>query len=371
MADASAHAYLTKDIDYGKEDIKFFTGVVILKTKDGDSVALSGFREAEAHPKGLCNRCGEQGYIACDCPKKPVGKLCKVCGEFSYVKINCLIVECSNCYQLGHIKLNCNKPLTCYTCGNPGYYAKDCYIPKLKQKGKKKVNGTCSNCGQQGHYVVHCLNKVCSNCNNAGYLLEDCMEGPKLSASKSSDDTKPDDSGKSSNDTKPDDGGKSSNNTKPDNSGKSSNDTKPDDGGKSSNDTKPDEGGKSTDDTLTKPPYGMPLKPVKRCLTAKLVTVLSEKHISSIGLAFDGCFESEKSRSGWEHKTALALFTYNNLVDPSTSSVTVVKDPNTDVLFALHVLEEQRALVKQLAGLNTATELLHVKVDLCTVGNGP
>ena len=98
MANASAHAYLTKDIDYSKEDIKFFTSVVILKTKDSDSVALGGFREAEAHPKGSCNRCGEQGYMARDCPKKPVGKPCKVCSEFGYVKINCLIVECSNCH---------------------------------------------------------------------------------------------------------------------------------------------------------------------------------------------------------------------------------------------------------------------------------
>ena len=65
------------------------------------------------------------------------------------------------------------------------------------------------------------------------------------------------------------------------------------------------------------------------------------------------------------------MFIYNNLVNPSTSSVTVVEDPDTDVLFALHVLEEQRALVKQLASLNTATELLYVKVDLCTVSNSP
>ena len=65
------------------------------------------------------------------------------------------------------------------------------------------------------------------------------------------------------------------------------------------------------------------------------------------------------------------MFTYDNLVNPSTSSVTVVEDPDTDVLFASHVLKEQQALVKQLAGLDTATELLYVKVDLCTIGNGP
>ena len=154
---------------------------------------------------------------------------------------------------------------------------------------------------------MHCLNKVCSNYNNTSYLLEDCIEGLKLLASKSSNNTKPNNSSKSSNNTKPNNSSKSSNNTKPNNSSKSSNNTKPNNSSKSSNNTKPNnsskssnntkpnKGSKSTNNTLTKPPYSMPLKPVKYCLTIKLVTVLSKKHISSISLVFNSCFKSNKS----------------------------------------------------------------------------
>nr|GEX50589.1 hypothetical protein [Tanacetum cinerariifolium] len=81
-----------------------------------------------------------------------------LCNKCKFYHNGQCTVKCANCKRVGHLTRDCRSPaatnnhrnLTCYECGNQGYYKSDC--PELKNQDHGNQAG-----GIGAHGIVHAL----------------------------------------------------------------------------------------------------------------------------------------------------------------------------------------------------------------------
>lgn len=147
-------------------------------------------------------------------PRSTKAKQCYHCQGVGHVQAECPTLRlsgagaanrCYNCDQVGHMARNCPnppiaglgrggvvgrggygpgrggfgpRPATCYKCGGPNHFARDCQAQAMK----------CYACGKLGHISRDCtapnggpLNtagKTCYQCGEAGHISRDCPKKP-------------------------------------------------------------------------------------------------------------------------------------------------------------------------------------------------
>jgi cellular nucleic acid-binding protein len=185
----------------------------------------------DSHARRACFKCGNLGHIAEDCqsgerlcynckqpghesnscpsPRTTEGKQCYHCQGIGHVQADCPTLRlsgntrCYNCGDVGHFFRSCPapqmgrgaplgragygvyagpligragapflgnpRPATCYKCGGPNHFARDCQAQAMK----------CYACGDHGHISRDCKRgsqneKSCYTCSKPGHIAKDC-----------------------------------------------------------------------------------------------------------------------------------------------------------------------------------------------------
>jgi cellular nucleic acid-binding protein len=179
------------------------------------------FAETCNSTERLCYNCKQPGHESNGCPhpRTTESKQCYHCQGMGHVQAACptlrltsmgLTVSCYHCGQPGHLARNCPgailpprvgigraapiaplrpaygpyrvgfvggpRAATCYKCGGPNHYARDCQAQSTK----------CYACGKLGHISRDCtapnggpLNtagKKCYRCGDPGHISRDCAQ---------------------------------------------------------------------------------------------------------------------------------------------------------------------------------------------------
>lgn len=182
---------------------------------------IGHFAEACISSERLCYNCKQPGHesAACPQPRSSEAKQCYSCQGMGHVQQECPSLRvgpgamgggrpqggCFNCGDIGHWARQCPNPpahpgtvagpgagavrppfaggrgvgvmpgrvSTCFKCGGPNHYARDCQA--MAQK--------CYACGKMGHTSRECANastegKTCYTCGNPGHIAKMCPQGP-------------------------------------------------------------------------------------------------------------------------------------------------------------------------------------------------
>ncbi|PHH76198.1 hypothetical protein CDD82_4109 [Ophiocordyceps australis] len=178
------------------------------------------YAEVCASTERLCYNCKQPGHESSGCPlpRTAESKQCYHCQGVGHVQADCPTLRlnghavggtrCYSCGQMGHVARFCPsqplhatvprpavvarggfapgfarggivggaRPATCYRCGGPNHFARDCQAQAAK----------CYACGKLGHISRDCtapnggpLNtggKTCYGCGEAGHISRDCPQ---------------------------------------------------------------------------------------------------------------------------------------------------------------------------------------------------
>ncbi|KAK6836649.1 cellular nucleic acid-binding protein [Apiospora arundinis] len=177
------------------------------------------YAEVCSSAERLCYNCKQPGHESnqCPLPRTTEAKQCYHCQGLGHVQADCPTLRlsgagtsgrCYNCGQPGHLARACPNPAgvnmgrggppvgrggygggfggrggfagpraaTCYKCGGPNHFARDCQAQAMK----------CYACGKLGHISRDCtapnggpLNtagKTCYQCGEAGHISRDCPQ---------------------------------------------------------------------------------------------------------------------------------------------------------------------------------------------------
>ncbi|CAK7238774.1 MAG: gig suppressor [Sporothrix thermara] len=177
------------------------------------------YAEVCSSAERLCYNCKQPGHESngCPLPRTTDAKQCYHCQGLGHVQADCPTLRltgastggrCYNCGQPGHLARTCQapnagglgrgvpmvprggyggygrggfvsggpRPATCYKCGGPNHFARDCQAQAMK----------CYACGKLGHISRDCtapnggpLNtagKTCYQCGEAGHISRDCPQ---------------------------------------------------------------------------------------------------------------------------------------------------------------------------------------------------
>lgn len=178
---------------------------------------------AEACPQleRLCYNCRQPGHELTECeePKQPTSKHCYSCGDVGHIQADCPTssqgAKCYTCSEFGHVSKHCpsnpsappppaadvsvtspaaaadgyasaepaavspaprkrgpRSATTCYKCGGPNHFARDCQSNSVK----------CYACGKSGHISKECTlgadssaAKTCYTCGEVGHVSKACQ----------------------------------------------------------------------------------------------------------------------------------------------------------------------------------------------------
>ncbi|KAG6000898.1 hypothetical protein E4U21_004885 [Claviceps maximensis] len=178
------------------------------------------YAEVCSSTERLCYNCKQPGHESnsCPLPRTTEAKQCYHCQGLGHVQADCPTLRlsgnatggrCYNCGQPGHVARACPNPVgsgamgrgapvsrggfaggyagrtglaggprpaTCYKCGGPNHFARDCQAQAMK----------CYACGKLGHISRDCtapnggpLNtagKTCYGCGETGHISRDCPQ---------------------------------------------------------------------------------------------------------------------------------------------------------------------------------------------------
>jgi len=180
------------------------------------------FAEVCSSAERLCYNCKQPGHESngCPLPRTTEAKQCYHCQGLGHVQSDCPTLRlsgagtsgrCYSCGQVGHLARSCPNPVgagavpgagrgiggargaynggfvprggfsgprpaTCYKCGGPNHFARDCQAQAMK----------CYACGKLGHISRDCtapnggpLNtagKTCYQCGENGHISRDCPQ---------------------------------------------------------------------------------------------------------------------------------------------------------------------------------------------------
>ncbi|KAK6602781.1 zinc knuckle [Botrytis cinerea] len=176
------------------------------------------YAEVCASAERLCYNCKQPGHESngCPLPRTTEAKQCYHCQGLGHVQADCPTLRisgagttgrCYNCGMPGHLARACPnpnngmqgpprglgaprggfgggfaprggfaggpRPATCYKCGGPNHFARDCQAQAMK----------CYACGRTGHSSRECTSpnggvnkagKTCYTCGTEGHIARDC-----------------------------------------------------------------------------------------------------------------------------------------------------------------------------------------------------
>ncbi|KAL5421165.1 hypothetical protein PMIN04_005785 [Paraphaeosphaeria minitans] len=151
----------------------------------------AGFVQDRGVP--LCSNCNELGHIKMFCKQEIVERekmtpvvTCVYCEEEGHRARDCPKERvnhyaCKNCKQEGHKAADCPEPrsaegVECRKCNETGHFSRDC--PNVEARPPR----TCRNCGSEDHIAKECDQPrnpdmvTCRNCEKQGHFSRDCPE---------------------------------------------------------------------------------------------------------------------------------------------------------------------------------------------------
>ncbi|KAK3987272.1 putative DNA-binding protein [Cladorrhinum sp. PSN332] len=185
---------------------------------------------SSAH-KRACYKCGELGHQAdacssaerlcynyhesneCPLPRTTKSKQCYHCQGVGHVQADCPTMRlngggaggrCYNCDLPGHVAARCTNPpsaggyprpmpgrggfahggrggyggprnvATCYKCGGPNHFARDCQAQAMKCYACGKLGHISRDCTSPGGGPLSTAGKTCYQCGEAGHISREC-----------------------------------------------------------------------------------------------------------------------------------------------------------------------------------------------------
>ncbi|BFZ60623.1 hypothetical protein YB2330_001663 [Saitoella coloradoensis] len=193
------------------------------KAEESQCGNIGHFAEQCSQTERLCYNCKQPGHEsnACPEPRSTQQKQCYSCGGVGHVQADCPSLriagaapgaKCYSCGQIGHLARSCpaagaagvgapgvvgagpgvgvgaprafaprpafragGRAQTCYKCGGPNHFARDCQAQAVKCYACGKYGHISSACSAPGGGPLGAVGKACYNCGEVGHVRAACQ----------------------------------------------------------------------------------------------------------------------------------------------------------------------------------------------------